>query len=426
MTIEPFDFGADRVDNVDTIVAADINNLRAWLAYTAALGRNANTETLAANKTLVDSDEPIQFLDPSATEYTVELPAEGNANHVFYFVNTSASYDLEILDDAATTIVTIEPEKAAIVMSDGADWKMIASTNAPTIPAATQITETSGPTTLDIGAIADGAFLKRSGTGVVGEALSDIFTDIDSLNFDEATELTITSGSVTATQSVHKLQPQSGTADDLDTISGLTAGDIVILYASDAGTDTITLKHGTGNLSCFGGADIELSEGMVVGYYDGTTVFISGGGGSSNSFVSARVERTSSQSIPNKTNTAIQYDTENWDTDGMADLVSHNTRITIQEDGLYEVFAVVVFDFNTTGVRYANVALNGTGNWIGGAGTMAYEGYPTLNVNIPKVELSADDYLEIYVYQSKGSALDVIVTSYPVIFGVTKVADVPA
>jgi len=167
MTITPFAFGADRVDNVDTILAADINNLRAWLAYTAALGRNANTETLAANKTLVDSDEPIQFLDPSATEYTVELPAEGNANHVFYFVNTSASYDLEILDDGAATIVTVEPEKTAIVISDGTDWKLIASTN---IPAATQITETSGPTTLDIGAIADGEFLKRSGTGVVGDS----------------------------------------------------------------------------------------------------------------------------------------------------------------------------------------------------------------------------------------------------------------
>jgi hypothetical protein len=151
--ITPFAFGADRVDNVDTILAADINNVRAWLAYTAALGRNANTETLAANKTLVDADEPIQFLDPSASEYTVELPAEGLANHVFYFVNTSASYDLEILDDAAATIVTVEPEKAAIVVSDGTNWELVATTNAATHLTALRVYEANDtwtkPTGLD-------------------------------------------------------------------------------------------------------------------------------------------------------------------------------------------------------------------------------------------------------------------------------------
>jgi len=258
MTITPFAFGADRVDNVDTIVAADINNLRAWLAYTAALGRNANTETLAANKTLVDSDEPIQFLDPSATEYTVELPAEGNANHVFYFVNTSASYDLEILDDGAATIVTVEPEKTAIVISDGTDWKLIASTN---IPAATQITETSGPTTLDIGAIADGAFLKRSGTGVVGD--SDVAqkeqTRSASLSvFDLASEEAIATGDTKARLPIPKnmagwdltkveavcdscttkieIQINNGTNDMLSTKLSIDSGDT---HSKDATTAAV-------------------------------------------------------------------------------------------------------------------------------------------------------------------------------------------
>ncbi len=92
----PHTFGSDVVDNVTDIVADHINNLRAWLAFTAALGLNANTETLTANKTLVDGDEPIQYLDPSASAFTVELPAEGSANHIFYFVNTSTSDKLEI------------------------------------------------------------------------------------------------------------------------------------------------------------------------------------------------------------------------------------------------------------------------------------------------------------------------------------------
>src|SRR5690349_18804353 len=58
------------------------------------------------------------------------------------------------------------------------------------------------------------------------------------LNFDTATELTIASDAITITQNSHKLQPQSGTADDLSTISGTVDGDFGILYVSDFGTDT--------------------------------------------------------------------------------------------------------------------------------------------------------------------------------------------
>ena len=99
------------------------------------------------------------------------------------------------------------------------------------------------------------------------------------LTLKAATELTIASGVITAVQASHKLQPESSTADDLDTINGMDEGDILVLYVSDPGTDTITIKHGTGNISCVGGDDIALSEGAVICYFDGTTVFVSGGGG---------------------------------------------------------------------------------------------------------------------------------------------------
>jgi hypothetical protein len=104
-------------------------------------------------------------------------------------------------------------------------------------------------------------------------ALTDLFREV-------ATELTISSGVVTFTQLNHKLQPQTGTADDLDTINGTTAGQSGVIYASDFGTDTITVKHNTGNILCVGNADITLSNGCVFWYSDGTKVFISGGGSS--------------------------------------------------------------------------------------------------------------------------------------------------
>lgn len=99
------------------------------------------------------------------------------------------------------------------------------------------------------------------------------------LRYQSATELSISSGAITVTQSAHRLQPESGTADDLDTISGTSDGDRGTLYLTDEATDTITVKHGTGNISCPGGSDITLTEGALEWYSDGTTVYVSGGGG---------------------------------------------------------------------------------------------------------------------------------------------------
>lgn len=96
-----------------------------------------------------------------------------------------------------------------------------------------------------------------------------------------ATELTISSDAITITQGVHKLQPQSGTTDNLSTISGTAAGQAGVLYCSDFGTDTITIKHNVGNIICPGGSDITLSNGCVFWYSNGTKVFMSGGGGGS-------------------------------------------------------------------------------------------------------------------------------------------------
>ena len=115
-----------------------------------------------------------------------------------------------------------------------------------------------------------------------GSAETRSMTFLDALR-EVASELTISSGAVTFTQLNHKLQPQTGTTDDLDTINGTTAGQSGVIYASDFGTDTITLKHNTGNIICFGGADISLSNGCAFWYSNGTKVFISGGGGGSSS-----------------------------------------------------------------------------------------------------------------------------------------------
>lgn len=112
---------------------------------------------------------------------------------------------------------------------------------------------------------------------------------IEGYLIDAPTEKTVSSGELTVTSSRHKVQPESGTSDDIDTISGMSDNSILVMYVSDAGTDTLTLKHGTGNLSCPGGADVSISTGYITCFKSGSTVFVSGGGGGSGDVLEVQV-----------------------------------------------------------------------------------------------------------------------------------------
>lgn len=113
---------------------------------------------------------------------------------------------------------------------------------------------------------------------VSGTAMQELL----GLNFTDATELTIASGSITRTQTSHRVDTESDAAsDDLATISGGSAGDIVILRAENAAR-VVTLKHGTGNIQVSTAADFALpATGFAILVYDGTNwrVNSSGGGG---------------------------------------------------------------------------------------------------------------------------------------------------
>lgn len=64
-----------------------------------------------------------------------------------------------------------------------------------------------------------------------------------------AATLTIASGAVTVTQSVHRIDTESSAAaDDLDTISGGVVGQFIRVASVNAGRVT-TIKHGTGNIT---------------------------------------------------------------------------------------------------------------------------------------------------------------------------------
>jgi hypothetical protein len=92
--------------------------------------------------------------------------------------------------------------------------------------------------------------------------------------FAAQTTLTIATGVVTITQGFHVIAAESGTTDDLDTISLGSALDSarrqMIYLIADTG-DTITVKHGTGNIVLNGAADFSLTASkMLALFYDGT------------------------------------------------------------------------------------------------------------------------------------------------------------
>lgn len=97
-----------------------------------------------------------------------------------------------------------------------------------------------------------------------------------------ATILTLSGGAVTVTRGHHIIAAESGTADELETLTGLTAGEFYLLRA-DAG-DTITVKHGVDNIELNGETDFDLvgMKSLLLFSPDGVTavdVGIGGGGG---------------------------------------------------------------------------------------------------------------------------------------------------
>ena len=81
------------------------------------------------------------------------------------------------------------------------------------------------------------------------------------------TTLTVASGAVTITQNLHIIAAESGTTDNLDTITlgydALSVDSVeyypLLFLQADTG-DTITIRHGQDNIDLPGDADIPLGD----------------------------------------------------------------------------------------------------------------------------------------------------------------------
>lgn len=120
----------------------------------------------------------------------------------------------------------------------------------------------------------------------------------------------------------------------------------------------------------------------------------------------ARARRDAVQSILDDTVTSIEFDTEDFDTDGIVDVGGANpSRLVVPITGKYIASGTGSIATNTTGVRACIIKVNGTTEVAvnqQNAPSVAF----AMVVCTPPLSLTAGDYLELQVYQNSGGPLN--------------------
>jgi hypothetical protein len=124
----------------------------------------------------------------------------------------------------------------------------------------------------------------------------------------------------------------------------------------------------------------------------------------------ARVTRSSTQSISNNTVTAVSFNSEQDDNDGIYSAGSP-TRLTAARAGKYSVTGAIEWAANATGTRFLALRVNGT-TYIAMARQMTVTGGATTEMHIARDwDFAASDYVEMIVFQDSGGALNIGATA---------------
>lgn len=160
-----------------------------------------------------------------------------------------------------------------------------------------------------------------------------------------ATELTIASGEITVTQTVHTVDTEGdASSDDLTDISGGEIGDVLVISAANSAR-TVVVKHDVTKIALADGADVSLTDDWksVVLIRVSSTLWIelkspSGGTGSTPSYV--KVSDTKAKGTNGGNSVAASYqirtlNTEDSDSDGICTLSSNQVTL---DAGTYECY----------------------------------------------------------------------------------------
>jgi hypothetical protein len=121
----------------------------------------------------------------------------------------------------------------------------------------------------------------------------------------------------------------------------------------------------------------------------------------------ARVYNNANISAPTSgTFTLLAFNSERYDNGGLHSTSANTSRLTAPITGLYSGAVGVTFASNATGRREVVIQLNATTN-------IAYDSIPAVSgaqtrMTVPfEYQLAAGDFLEVYVLQTSGGALNV-------------------
>jgi len=128
-----------------------------------------------------------------------------------------------------------------------------------------------------------------------------------------------------------------------------------------------------------------------------------------------RVFHNVNQSITTGTDTALAFNSERFDqagnaADTMHDTVTNNSRLTCRYAGVYQITGTVGFAANATGIRQAQIRLNGTTSLVLDRHTTVTANDDYINVSTLYL-LAVNDYVELLAFQSSGGALNVLSTA---------------
>jgi len=126
--------------------------------------------------------------------------------------------------------------------------------------------------------------------------------------------------------------------------------------------------------------------------------------------VGCQAYNSTSQSISNSTDTAVTFNSENFDTDGFHSTVSNTDRMTIPSGkaGKYLIIGYASWTNNATGYRQAQLLKNGS-QLFSGYFDIASSGSTVATANNPVMvaDLAVGDYITMQVNQSSGGALNI-------------------
>lgn len=171
-----------------------------------------------------------------------------------------------------------------------------------------------------------------------------------------------------------------------------------------AGTNSITVAtEGSENIDGAATLVISTNYGVARLYSDGANWFTHMAAPAGNVDIGTRVFHSVGQSIATATWVAHNFDSERWDTDGIHDNATNNTRLTAKTAGKYSISATLTFG-SGTGSRQIKIRLNGVTD-------IAMDGRPPISSGSTpltietKYNLAVNDYVECLVFQNSGGAL---------------------